>query len=72
MGRTHASNRSQWSISDPGAKPKNPHAALVYLLLEPLSLGILAKARCELGETAGRFILQLFCVSIVCALNPLF
>jgi hypothetical protein len=36
------------------AKPKNPHAALVYLLLEPLSLGIPVKARCGLGETAGR------------------
>src|SRR6516162_5148163 len=37
------------------AKPKNPHAALVYLLPEPLSLGIPVKARCGLGETAGRF-----------------
>jgi hypothetical protein len=36
------------------AKPKNPRAALVYLLLEPLSLGIPVKARCGLGETAGR------------------
>ena len=31
-----------------------PPAALVYLLLEPLSLGIPVKARCGLDETAGR------------------
>src|SRR5262249_62234764 len=37
------------------AKPKSPHAALVYLLLELLSLGIPVKARCGLSETAGRF-----------------
>jgi hypothetical protein len=32
------------------AKPKNSHGALVYLLLEPLSLGIPVKARCELAK----------------------
>src|SRR6516162_771366 len=32
------------------AKPKNPHAALVYLLLELLSLGIPVKARCGLAK----------------------
>src|SRR5262245_23787897 len=32
------------------AKPKNPHAPLVYLLLEPLSLGIPVKARCGLAK----------------------
>src|SRR6516165_5434069 len=32
------------------AKPKNPHAALVYLVLEPLSLGIRVKARCGLAK----------------------
>src|SRR5262249_58463975 len=32
------------------AKPKNPHAALVYLLLEPLSLGIPVKARCGVAK----------------------
>src|SRR5262252_10071977 len=32
------------------ANPKNPHAALVYLLLEPLSLGIPVKARSGLAK----------------------
>src|SRR6516162_9233193 len=32
------------------AEPKNPPAALVYLLLEPLSLGIPVKARCGLAK----------------------
>src|SRR5215831_16139159 len=32
------------------AKPKNPPAALVYLLLEPLFFGIPVKARCGLAN----------------------